>query len=176
MSLKVLSLAIGAIWGLLAWMCLRAAYPENAWMAIPAGIGFTLLLYALLKIILHFEDKRYAQVEAGFSETPRFACEGVVYLGREVRGVRIYLFESSIKLVSMDKKPGLDFTMPFSCIQKVQREETRSLMILHMYGADENMELHFASRDAMKVADMIDTAMRESNDFGLGEKDTEDHD
>jgi hypothetical protein len=66
--------------------------------------------------------------------------------------------------------------MPFSCIQKVQREETRSLMILHMYGADENMELHFASRDAMKVADMIDTAMRESNYFGLGEKDTEDHD
>ena len=124
MSLKVLSLAIGAIWGLLAWMFLRAVNPENAWMAIPAGIGVTLLLYALLQIILHFEDKRYAQVEAGFSETPCFACfisagKSAVYESISLRAVS--------SLSAWTKSPDLILQCPFPVFRRFSERKRAAL-------------------------------------------------
>lgn len=86
-------------------------------LAIPAGLIVTILLSAIVQIILHFEEKRYRQVEARFTQAPVFKCEGVVYLGAETRGARLYLFEDSITILSLDKKPMLEYTMPLSGIR-----------------------------------------------------------
>ena len=166
MDFKVFSLIFGAFSSLLAWIFLRLTNPEDAWLALPAGIGITIVLSAILQIILHFEEKRYRQAEARFPQAPVFKCEGVVYLGTETRGARLYLFEDSVTILSLDKKPMLEYTTPLSGIREIKRGSTRNGAILHLYGFDEGVEIHFFSREGEQAADRIMDAMKaEGNDL-----------
>ena len=128
-------------------------------LAIPAGLIVTILLSAIVQIILHFEEKRYRQAEARFTQAPVFKCEGVVYSGAETRGARLYLFEDSVTILSLDKKPMLEYSTPLAGIREVKCGSTRNGAILHLCGFDDGAEIHFFSREGEQVADRIIDAM-----------------
>ena len=159
MDFKVFSLIFGAFCGMVAWLFLHFTYPEDALLAIPAGLIVTILLSAIVQIILHFEEKRYRQAEARFTQAPVFMCEGAVYLGAETRSARLYLFKDSVTILSLDKKPMLEYTTPLSGIREVKRGSTRNGAILHLYTFGEGGEIHFFSREGEQVADRIIDAM-----------------
>ena len=159
MDFKVFSLIFGAFCGMVAWLFLHFTYPEDALLAIPAGLIVTILLSAIVQIILHFEEKRYRQAEARFTEKPVFVCEGAVYLGAETRGARLYLFEDSVTILSLDKKPMLEYSILLTGIREIKRGSTRNGAILHLYGFDEGAEIHFFSREGEQAADRILEAM-----------------
>lgn len=168
---KVFSLIFGAFFGLVAWFFLHFTYPEDELLAIPAGLIVTILLSAIVQIILHFEEKRYRQAEARFTQAPVFKCEGVVYLGAETRGARLYLFEDSVTILSLDKKPMLEYSTPMSGLREITCENTRNGAILHLYGFEEGEEIHFFSREGDQAADRIMDAMEHAEDtpFSLDE-------
>ena len=174
MDFKVFSLIFGAFSSLLAWIVLRLTNPEDAWLALPAGIGITIVISAILQIILHFEEKRYRQAEARFPQPPVFQCEGVVYLGAETRGARLYLFEDSITILCLDKKPMLEYSTPLSGIRELKRGSTRNGAILHLYGFDEGVEIHFFSREGEQAADRIMEAVEYAEDLAFMQGDADD--
>ena len=165
MDFKVFNLIFGAFCGLVAWFFLHFTYPEDELLAIPAGLIVTILLSAIVQIILHFEEKRYRQAEARFTETPVFVCEGAVYLGAETRGARLYLFEDSVTILSLDKKPHRDYTMKLSDIQEIQCGTARNGSILHLLGSD-NIIVSFFSRDGQQAADLITAAIQKDGSQG----------
>lgn len=175
MDYKVFSLIFGAFSGLFAWFFLHFTYSEDALLAIPAGLIVTILLSAIVQIILHFEEKRYRQAEARFTEKPVFVCEGAAYLGAETRGARLYLFEDSVTILSLGKKPMLQYTTPLSGIREVKRGSTRNGAILHLYGFEEGSEIHFFSRNGEQAADMLISAVKKAKDMDFTQGDT-DHD
>ena len=160
MDFKVFSLLFGAFSSLIAWFFLHFTYPEDELLAIPAGLIVTILLSAIVQIILHFEEKRYRQAEARFTQAPVFKCEGVVYLGAETHGARLYLFEDSVTILSLDKKPMLEYSTPLAGIREITCENTRNGAILHLYGFEEGEEIHFFSREGDQAADRIMDAMK----------------
>lgn len=167
MDFKVFSLIFGAFCGLVSWFFLHFTYPEDELLAIPAGLIVTILLSAIVQIILHFEEKRYRQAEARFTQAPVFKCEGVVYLGAETRGARLYLFKDSITILSLDKKPMLEYSTPLAGIREVKCGSTRNGAILHLCGFDDGAEIHFFSREGEQAADRILEAMEQAKYFAF---------
>ncbi len=174
MDFKVFSLIFGAFCGLVAWFFLHFTYPEDELLAIPAGLIVTILLSAIVQIILHFEEKRYRQAEARFTQAPVFKCEGVVYLGAETRGARLYLFEDSLTILSLDKKPMLEYSTPLAGIREIKRGSTRNGAILHLYGFDEGAEIHFFSREGEQAADRIMEAVEYAEYLAFMQGDADD--
>ena len=159
MDYKVFSLLFGALAGVVAWLFLRAVDPGNAVWAFPVGVGFTVIFALIIQILLHFEEKRYRRAEAQFPGKPVFVCEGAVYVDAGTRGARLYLFEDSVAVLGLDRKPRLELTMKLSEIREVTRGLTRSGAIVHLYGIDEGSEIHFFSRDGEQAADVLTSAV-----------------
>ena len=127
-----------------------------------------------MQIILHFEEKRYRQAEARFTQEPVFKCEGVVYLGAETRGTRLYLFEDSLTILSLDKKPMLEYSTPLAGIREIKRGSTRNGAILHLYGFEEGEEIHFFSREGDQAADRIMEAVEYAEYLAFMQGDADD--
>ena len=161
---KVFSLISVGFSTLFFWIIFRLTDPGDVWLALPAGIGMTIVLGVILQIILHFEEKRYQQAEARFARAPAFSCEGVVYVGAETRGARLYLFEDSVTVLGLDRKPLLEYSTPLSGIRKVTCGSTRNGAIVHLYGFEEGEEVHFFSREGEQAADRIMEAMGQVED------------
>ena len=171
MDFKVFSLLFGAFSSLIAWIFLRLSFPEDVWLALPVGISITIVLSAILQILLHFEEKRYRQAEARFTQAPVFKCEGAVYSGAETRGARLYLFEDGLTILGLDKKPVLEYSIPMSGLREITCDPARNGAILHLYGFEEGGEIHFFSREGDQAADRIMDAMEHAEDtsFSLDE-------
>ena len=76
--MKALSLTLGTAFGLCAWVILRLYWPAEAWIAVPTGIGFTVLLYAALQMAELWESRRYERMEANKKNVIDFEREPVV--------------------------------------------------------------------------------------------------
>ena len=174
MAVEALSLIFGAFCAAVSWIFLRAVNPEDAWLAIPFGLGVTLLLSVTLRIILHFEEKRYRQAEARFPEPPLFACEGAVYRGSVPHGARLYLFRDSVAVISAEKKNPLTVALPLTDIREIRRETMRNGCILHLYGPDDEV-LSFFGRDGERAADLLSKAMQEAKGRDSLQEETDDN-
>ena len=138
-GIKTVSLLFGAFVGLICWVILRFIYPEDAWMAIPTGIGCAIALHALLQIVLHFEEKRYHKALAAFPEPAIFSCEAVNRAGQDPKGARLYIFRDRIALLQMGNKPYLTLTKPLSELKSFRMQQASPVLTLCF--ADEQWKL-----------------------------------
>ena len=138
-GIKTVSLLFGAFMGLICWVILRFIYPEDAWMAIPTGIGCAIALHALLQIVLHFEEKRYQKAETAFPEPALFSCEAVNRAGQDPKGARLYIFRDRIALLQMGNKPYLTLTKPLSELKSFHMQQAPPVLTLCF--ADEQWQL-----------------------------------
>ena len=138
-GMKTFSLLFGTFGGLVCWVVLRFLYPEDAWMAIPAGIGCAIILHAVIQVMLHFEEKRYQKAVAAFPEPAIFSCEAVNRAGQNPKGVRLYIFRDRIALLQMGNKPYQIITKPLSDLKNYSLDRTPPVLTLCF--ADEQWQL-----------------------------------
>ena len=138
-GIKTVSLLFGAFVGLICWVILRFIYPEDAWMAIPTGLGCVIALHALLQIVLHFEEKRYQKAETAFPEPALFSCDAVNSDGKNPKGARFYIFRDRIVLLQMGNKPYLTLTKPLSELKSFRMQQAPPVLTLCF--ADEQWQL-----------------------------------
>ena len=135
--MKALSLVLGTAFGLCAWVILRLYWPAEAWIAVPTGIGFTVLLYAALQMAELWESRRYERMEARFSEPARFACKAVC----GGKACRLYLFSDTIELLFMDEKPYFSIAEPISSLRDVQKDFHGNTLTLFFEGKGQPLVL-----------------------------------
>ena len=129
-GIKTFSLIFGMFGGLVCWVILRFLFPEDAWMAIPAGIGCAIILHAVIQIMLHFEEKRYQKAVAAFPEPPLFSCDAVNRVGQNPKGARFYIFRDRIALLQMGNKPYQILTKPLSELKSFRLQQAPPVLML----------------------------------------------
>ena len=116
----ILSLVLGAVFGLLCagirWFVDRS----HLWMSVTAGILFASVLFLVFVYQERILRNRYAAVEKEFTTQPEL-CQNVnVRLGNTARNGNIYVFENVLWLLCLDAKPCINLPLPYASIRSLE--------------------------------------------------------
>ena len=151
----LLSIALGAAFGLLCTFVLLLIYPKQAWMGAAAGFVFMLLLFFFLNAASARSAKKYVALEKTFSKPFDYCGDANLWIGEKPSGGKLYLFDDEILFVSFENRKRTDTNIPYSdltCVTALQKWKLELVTGDSIYTATVS--------DAEQLKDLIESHLR----------------
>lgn len=131
---KPFSIALGVGFGTITYFAVgQTCERELAFsLAVMAGTGFTLLLFAYLNIHFRKLEKQYAEAEKGILSPVFLKVNGNFDLGHGVKNANIYFCETGIIFISLDEKPYIIEELELEDFERCQYDDAH----LNLYSND----------------------------------------